>query len=422
MLRFFCCVRSLRLVKKAALLMLLFAASALDCPPNGGTPGSGFPRTVAWTQTVVNDDAGARPSAIVAADFDGDDLTDLAVGHQGFEAEPARIVLLFRQEDDTFSPVAIIEGESIAGVAALAAADLNGDDRPDLVAACAGRLAYLPAPEEPRQADQWAGFEIDESIAGEGIGQWNDVAIANIDGVNGPDIVACGQDVGRLSWFASPSEAIATGTGWQRIDIDAETREGASSILVVDVNGDGKIDVFSTAPGEESARIAWYQNPSNPVTEPWTKFTIGNLPAATRIAIGDLNVDSRPDVVVLNPPGRQIGWYMRPANPADAWTGFLLTQYGTATPVDIGVADTDGNSQPDVVVASRTPGSLRWFTPVGTQTDQWIENNLFDLPQNVNMGRFVLEDFDGDNRRDVIGCALGENTADDSVLRWENPE
>lgn len=402
--------------------LLLMAAGGSECGDLGGIPGTGFPKTVAWVRTAINTGAGVTPSAILASDFDGDDLADIAVGYQGFEDQsPPRIVIFFRQTDGTFTPVTVFEGTGAAGIVKLAAGDLNGDGRRDLVAACTARLIYLPGPATPRQAGSWNGFEIVQS-SGTGIGPWNDVAIASIDGVNGADIVACGQDPGRLCWYRSPAANISDGMGWQRIDIDATTRSGAASIAIADVNGDGRLDVFSTAPGEENDRVAWYQNPSNAATQPWTKFRIGNLPAATRIAVGDLNADGRPDVIVTNPPGRQVGWYVRPADPTGTWSGFLLTQYTAATPVDIAVADIDGNSQPDVVVSTRNPGSFRWFTPVGVQTNQWVENNLFDFAQNINAGRFILEDFDGDNRRDVFGLMIGANTNQDGVSRWENPE
>lgn len=403
-----------------ALLLTMIPLAGTTCP-GGSTPGNGFPRTTAWNQVAVNGNAGIRPAAILSADFDGDTLFDLAVGYQGLDSAPARVVIFFQEDDGTFTPITLLEGNSVNGVAKLAFGDLDGDSRRDLVAACDQRIIYFHAPASPRVAADWDGFEVAEST-GSGIGQWNDVAIGSIDGLNGPDIVACGQDAGRVSWFRSPAANIATGTGWTRIDIDATTRTGAASIAILDMDGDGQTDVVSTAPGEDSARIAWYLSPANPQTDPWTKRPIGNLPAATRLAIGDLNADSRPDVIVTNPTGRQVAWYQRPADLTTAWNGWLLTQYSTATPADIAVADLDGNSQPDVVVSTRNPGSLRWFTPVGVQTNQWVENNVRDLAQNVNGGRILLEDFDGDSRRDVFGLLLGTNTSNDGVARWENPE
>lgn len=411
-----------RLTTNAFLLLAGFGCLAgTECPNQPNNNNSGFPHTVAWTQTTINDSAGVGPSALQAADFDGDDLTDLVIGYQGFEDNPPRVVILFREDNGSFTPITLLEGDNIFGVTALAVADMDDDDRLDIIAAATDRVVYFHAPENQRDEDAWTAFEINESNADD-IGQWNDVAIGDIDGINGPDIAACGQEVGRLCWFRSPNASTINGTGWQRIDIDIETREGASAVLLSDVNGDQRIDIISAAPGEEENRIAWYQNPADPRTEEWTSFPIGNLSAVARLAIGDLNTDGRPDVVAIDPPGGGVGWYAKPEDPTTTWTGLLLTVYDEAFPVDLAVADVDGNNQLDVVVSSRAPGALRWFTPVGSLSDEWVENNLIDFATTIEGGRFVLSDFDGNQRPDVIGCLIGATADEDEIARWENPE
>jgi hypothetical protein len=178
--------------------------------------------------------------------------------------------------------------------------------------------------------------------------------------------------------------------------------------------------VVSTAPGESTARIAWYRNPTNPVSDTWSKFAIGNLAAATRLVVADLNADGRSDCVALNGPGRQIGWYVRPSDATTNWSGYLLTTFSSNTPLDLRVADLDANNQPDVVVATRDAGAFRWFTPVGVQTQQWVENNLADI--SFTPGRFALADLDADGRTDVIAPLRGATTAQDQIAWFENPE
>ncbi|MCG8409355.1 MAG: VCBS repeat-containing protein [Phycisphaerales bacterium] len=401
------------------LLLALLAASAGDCAGVPGVPGTSFPKTVAWTLRAVNNDANVRPAAAATADFDTDTLLDVVVGYAGFDATQPGVFIFFQTDVDNFTAVQILVDANLAGLTDLAVGDLNGDNRLDIVAACNGRLILMLSPDDPRQSASWSASVVDQSSADD-IGQWNDVAIGNIDGLNGPDLVACGENNSRLSWFRSPSANPTSGTGWTRVDIDATTRTGAASVAIQDIDGDGRFDVYSTAAGEANARVAWYANPIDPQTQPWSKNTIGNLTAATRLAVGDLNADGLNDVVVTNPVGRQIGWYVRPADPTTAWSGFLIGQYSTGTPEDIQVVDVDGNNQPDVIVATRQPGSLRWFTPLSVQTDVWTENNLQDLTEDV--GRLGRGDVDADGRVDVIAPLLGANTSLDRVAWFENPE
>jgi len=400
-----------------AIALPVFTGSA--CPPGPDGGGAEFPKDTAWQLRTINGDAGSRPAVVATADFDADGRRDVLVAYDPEESAQSRVVILFQNAIDNFAAVRIGEGANLDGVAALAIADLDGDEHRDVVAACNGRLVYLHSPANPREASGWTASIIDES-SGASIGQWNDVAVGPIDGAHGPDIVACNAAPGRLSWFRSPASDIANGTGWTRVDIDATTRTNAASVALADLNADNRLDVVSTAPGESAARIAWYRNPSAPVSDTWNRFAIGNLAAATRLVLADLNADGRSDCLALNGPGRQIGWYVRPTNATGDWSGYLLTAFTSYTPVDLAAEDLDGNTQIDVVVATRNGNTFRWFTPVGVQTRQWVENNLADL--GFTPGRFVLADLNADGRTDVIAPLRGATTAQDQVAWFENPE
>lgn len=406
----------------ACLLCLIAVPLAgLDCL--GPTPGTGFPRTVDWVRRTINTGAAVRPTVVATADFDGDGRLDVVAGYAGQDASNPAVVIYFQEAIDNFTAVTVASGTDLAGITALAIGDLDGDTRRDIVAACNGRIIYLHSPVAPRNAAGWTLSTIAESNTA-GFGQWNDVTIGNIDATHGPDLVACLANPGRVSWFRSPAANITNGTGWLRIDIDATTRTNAGGVALDDFNVDGKLDVVSTAIDEATARVAWYRNPANPQADAWTKFAIGNLAAASRMLVSDLNVDGRTDVLAINGPGRQVGWYRRPTDATAAWTsaGFLITQYTTAQPVDAKAADLNGDGQPNLVVATNSPSTLRWFlpTPGQTQTVQWMENNIRDI--NETIGRIALGDIDGDGRPDVIAPLRAASTANDSIVWFENPE
>lgn len=411
--------------KRHIKLALILSASSLilgtTCPSGTGTGGTGFPKSTAWTQQVIDDSAGVTPAAVTIADFDADGVDDVAVAYAGVDTTPARFVIFYRSSDNMFTAVPLLgTSESIPVTTEIVAADMNGDSRLDLVAATDEGILYLVSPADPRTGGDWTGFILANSGTDTSIGTWRSVAVGDIDGANGPDIVAAGGMVGRVSWFRSPAADVSGGDGWTRVDIDTTTRTDARSVALLDLSGDDRLDVVSTAPGENSDRLAWYQNPADPANDTWTKFAIGNLAAAGKLAIGDLDVDGLEDVIAINRPGRQVGWYKRPADATQAWMGFQIAQYDSASPVDMLVTDVDGNSQPDLVVATEQPGSLRWFTPVSVQTDIWTENNLVDLNETVT--GIAAADFDADGRPDVTALLLAADASGDNISWFENPE
>src|SRR5262249_54602933 len=207
------------------------------------------------------------------------------------------------------------------------------------------------------------------------------------------------------------------------------TRSGAFGVAIDDVDADGRPDVVSTAPGEANARLAWYKNPGGTAMTAWTKFAIGNPRGVTHVEMGDLDQDGLRDAVAMNPQplsaagandGIQIVWFKHPSDPTTPWSGWVLAQWDSNTPVDMKLADVEANGRPDVIAATSNGNTLRWFSRRQDITQLWIENNLADLQ--LTPTAIAIGDFDLNARPDVAADLQASSSTGDMVNWYVNPQ
>ncbi|WP_243295747.1 FG-GAP repeat domain-containing protein [Geothrix mesophila] len=254
------------------------------------TPGRFLPQ--AWVRT-----GGAAESSAVA-DLTGDGLADLAVA-DGVRVN-GRMLLLAQAPDapGTFLPAVPVPVAAGQGFSDLAAADVDGDGRSDLVLAGSGGVALLL-----RQAG--GGFVPPMLLAP---GQRIDgVAAADLDGDGRMDLVA-----------ANPGNAPGGGRGGASVTVFLQAQpgvfvataipmaDGARQVAIGDLNGDGLPDVAVIS--------LVYQSLSTPskVTVLLQSAThrgafaagsaMDGTPSSNFLALGDVDGDGRADVVLNEGP------------------------------------------------------------------------------------------------------------------------
>jgi hypothetical protein len=393
-------------MRRLSPLILVFAL--VGCPG----PDTDPPPSTLWPAEQVDlAGTGVQPVAVAVADIDGDGDLDVVSAWRGNPQArvpiPGTIALHLHTGPGTWQTVVIDSGSKYSQVNAVAIGDINRDQRPDVVVAAQDRLFYLRAPATPAVAADWRSLEIAASV-GPSFKAWYDVAIAQIDGNEGPDLVATLADDGRLVWFqapATPDAETPAERAWVLKDIDKTTRKQADSLAVADLNGDGRLDVISSAPGESTNGISWYEQPADLAKNTWTKHPMSSFAGATRLAAGDLDGDGKIDVAAVSPADQRVAWLAQPARVTDRWGGFVLARLDlgsdTRLPIDVAIADVDGNGRNDVIVAVSDPGGLAWFTPGTNIQNRWIEEVLATFSE-INTGLFGVGDVDGDGDPDVI--------------------
>lgn len=408
-------------------VLALIVTLTVGCPIPAPDPE---PTGPTWNAGQVDNHPSVQPVAVVVADMDGDGDLDVVSAWRGAPIgggdELGLIAIHLQQDPANWQTIVIDEGVRYSEVNAITVADIDLDAHPDVVVAVMDRVVYQQAPDDPIQVNEWKVFEIQASIADEFLA-WFDVAAGQIDGVDGLDIVAALADDGRVVWFRAPHEPddVAWATGWVLNDIDATTRSLADSVALFDLNDDDLLDVISTAPGEAEDVISWYEHPEDLVMEEWAKHPMSDFNGATRFDIADLDGDGNVDLAAISPVDQRAAWFLQPSTVTSRWGGFVLAEFNRGfdnrLPIDIAIADIEGNDQNDVVIATSEPGGLSWFTPGTDNQTRWTETVIISFT-NANTGLIDVGDIDADLDPDVVTPYDDtERDSRDSIRWYQNP-
>ncbi|MGE0767574.1 MAG: FG-GAP repeat domain-containing protein [Hyphomicrobiaceae bacterium] len=324
--------------------------------PSCANESSGFERTLV--------DAGNSGDCKAIGDVDGDGKPDLIVG--------GSTLVWYRNPDWRRFPIAKAGNEFTTDCQAK---DLNGDGRLDLVAADGNDPNNVIWFENVGGGSNWTRHVIGSH------GTWvHDIEVADFDGDGKLDVVTHGH--GTHVWYQGPS-------GWFDVNVGAgdKTIEG---IGIGDVDGDGHIDFVQGG--------WWFKNPGDR-SDHWTghQLASGYDGGSYTSAVGDLDGDGRPDIIVSEQhKRRELAWYAAPADPRRGdWVKHVLASDMGAHKLNI--ADVDGDGRPDLVVGLELV-ELRLYVNDGASPPKFTMKRINSTGcHNTRVG-----DVNGDGRPDIL--------------------
>jgi hypothetical protein len=177
------------------------------------------------------------------------------------------------------------------------------------------------------------------------------------------------------------------------------------SIAVGDLNGDGRPDVVVANQYTNSVGVllnATAPGSDSPAFAPTQNFPVGKDPVSVKL--GDINGDGRLDIVVADTYDNTLSVLLNGTPPGASFVTLPVEQQFVPgeSPVSVAIGDVNNDGKSDLIVSnagSQFVSVLLNTTPAGTPGASFLPPQIF--PAGAGLGDVVLGDFNGDGRLDV---------------------
>jgi hypothetical protein len=337
----------------------------------------------------VNYPVGTAPYSIATGDLNGDAKPDVVAAN----GVSAGVSVLLGNGDGTFA--AAVDYATDVGPKSVAIADLNRDTKPDLVVANSssdnvsvllgkGNGTFATARNYP------VGRELPESVA-----------IADLNGDAKPDLAVAVHNFGA----GTATVLLGNGDGTFAAPVDYAVGFVPESVAIADLNRDAKPDLAVAVDhigGASHASVLLGKGDGTFAAA--VNYTVGEFPNS--VAIGDLNGDARPDLAVSNTFSDSVSVLLGIGG--GAFAPAVDVAVGER-PSSVAIADHNRDAKSDLVVPSPGPKTVSVLLGNGDGTFAVPVNYAAPTPYWV-----AIADLNRDTKPDLASANSGSDSV--SVL------
>ena len=232
------------------------------------------------------------------------------------------------------------------------------------------------------------------------------VFVADVDGDGDMDILGAAAVVGEIAWWKN---TMGNGTVWIEHNV-AGNLVSAKSVYAADVDGDGDMDVLGAG---LCWGVKWWENKAGDGSA-WIENEVdGGFPGGYSVHAADVDGDGDVDVLGAANDADRISWWENTAGDGTVWIEHNVdNDFGGA--IAVYAADMNGDGAMDILGAAHGDDDITWWENTTGDGAVWIEHTV-DFNFNSAFSVFAA-DVDGDGDMDVLGASAGDH----DITWWEN--
>ena len=278
----------------------------------------------------------------------------------------------------------------------IASADLNGDDRNEIIIATKDRLILISPKGETEYIEQII-HEKKDAI-------YFTVCVEDVDGDGDLDILSTGEGDGHIAWYENKGSLVFSD---QKIIFSAIGH--ALALKTGDIDGDGDMDI-ATAYGDHFSckrdKISWFENLGNGIFDD-ERILFNENRKTDDIALFDIDLDSDLDMFVPSLISNEIFWFEN-KGAGKFSLAKKIDSYNAMGPQCIAICDVHNDDSFELIIANRnspllaiTQHTFEIEETKDKQVKRFLDPKMLTSMPNQQVPDFAFADFNNDGYVDV---------------------